>query len=303
MANVDPFEEFQNRLMRDALGLNDSSLEASALGLPQGIQSLDQLPPRVAEQRILENRDSLGVQVTDRLIARVHERADAEISNRSSVNTMSDALRSFGINDPNVSDEETRDIVNKSFGEAQANFVGDTAASANPLQGLLAVVPYLANENFRRGRSAKARLRGVLTMDAYESLKGAGAISNFELEQARPSVNELNDVSVSQDVAYESLQRLDQVNKLAQFRQMNNIYVDESTGQEWETNNNTGQSKKVYTSRDPDTGIYTKNDVPDGEEVYNFPFVFNEQQFKSFYDSVPNGTIIIREGQAFRKGQ
>lgn len=305
MSNVDPIDEYMRQIEREALGLPDPDAPPSTeqLGLPANVQSLDQLPARVAQDFLRRNRHLYPTSTFNVELKRANDRADAEASARSSMEQMSSVLREFGVNDPNVDDDQLRSIVDKSFGEIQSTFLGPTANDANVVNHLFAAVPYLLSSDFRRGRSARANLQGVLNMEAYQSLKGAGAISNFELQQAGPAVDVINNKGTSQEVAYESLLRLDRMNKLAQFRQMNNISVDDATGIEIEVDNNTGDVKRVYTTFNPETNSFIKNDVPTNETVYNFPFVFDEDQFRSFYDSVPDGSIIIREGQAFRKGQ
>lgn len=297
-------DQYIANVMAESLGMTDSGTDPALkgfVGIPEGAGNLSSLPPTIALGIAESNADneSIPPSVRNSIIKAQQDRVASDANQDNVLGELRTAMNQFGFDDA-TSDAERREIIESNFGSAQNFLAGTTSNDAGLLGSAFSATKGLINSKYARGRAAKDQLAGVKAMEAYNNLKGAGAISNFELQQARTATTFLLSPSATDEQAMAELEKMNNILRAAEYRKANNIHVADDSGQEWRYS--PGQPpQRVYTSFDPATGNFTVNEVPANEDVYNLPYGMSESDARNAVSSIPSGKVYIYKGQAYRK--
>ena len=288
----------------DTSGSNDTTAAIDKMGLPEGI-ALSQLPPQIALSMLEKNMKNIKPQTYNQMYDDISKKNDNIKELDDLLQSQKTALDMLGFK-PGVSEDERRNLIEWGFGENQANLVGNTSSTATGWQNAMNMARNIfgGGDEARRARSAKDTLEGVISMKTYNNLKGAGAISNFELDSARKAHSTLLNRSTTEQDAYDQVEKMYRINQHANFRRQRGIMVDDY-GQEWMYDPNTGKPPyQVISSYDPDTETFSIHPNDTGKKVINIPNYLPEDEFMNIYkNNILPGEIFFYKGQFIEKGK
>lgn len=187
-------------------------------------------------------------------------------------------------------------------GGFESALFGSPAANASEtqtgLQSLAGGVAELFSDDFARGRAARSQLISFDFKNAYESLKGAGQITEFESKTAAGAESLFANRSATREQLQREVKRLEEGLSGGQFRSNNNITI---TDNGIETMTQDGVKKNVLTYRDPETGNYEVLDVPDGRTIYNIPDWLDPDVAKDAASSLPKNSEYFYKGKVYNR--
>lgn len=295
--------ELIQQQMIELMGADDTNeISPITSRLPEGVRSLGELPGSARLQILDEITGQLAPSIEKQLRDTAGEARESEASAESNISRGAAALQSLGIDEGRLEDR-----VRRAYGSSQDFWLGTgNRETDNLIQRIFSQVPNFLSSDFRQGRDGRQQLSGIMTAEAYDNLRGAGAISNFELASVRPAVSSLTG-EPDEETALRLITQYAEMNNLAQRRQARGIRIGED-GTEFERNPSTGEYKRVFSFIDPETNEFHVRDLNTDEVVYNIPSSLSEQEAYDIYTgrgsaTIPDGALFVYRGRVMRKGQ
>lgn len=313
MANTEDFikkaqDSIMEQTLKDLLGANPAPATIQGVGsekslqLPEGIASLDRLPPYVARDYLDKNIGNIDTGVWRDLNARLTKRELAEQKESEEDINLRNIMGLVGFNSDKT-DEQIDDKIGLAYGPENLIF-GNDPNETNMAQAVASTLRGALSSDFRDSRQAKASLKGTNFLKAYKSLAGSGQISNFESQQAESAYNTFLSSEGNDAEAAKQMRILENVLSASEFRRANKIFVDNlGNGQQYQSMPD-GTLRSVFVTVD-DQGQFTIKDNPTNEAIYAISPAIEQgsQQFKNIYDGIQPGALFSYQGRVHRKGQ
>lgn len=197
-------------------------------------------------------------------------------------------------------DAQLLELIDGARGNVQDFFVGTNPKDAWAPQSFMRM--FLDSE----AANVSAALSQIISSQAlenYDKLRGAGSISNFEVELGKSAASSIDTRGTKPEDIVRQLRVIQAMVDLGEFRSKRNIRIGDD-GREWMWDANNENPQRVVTTRNPQTGELDFIPLPDPNmNVISVPFNLIKEDFlKNYYSKADDGTIIIYNGEAFTKG-
>lgn len=179
------------------------------------------------------------------------------------------------------------------FGSPQDAAAGNITGVQNLIRGISGA----SSEELTEGRAARTRLVAEDFLNAYEGLKGAGQITEFESRSAAAAQTLFGNPDASDEQIQTEITRLRDTAEGGNYRNLNGITID-NNGIETLTDEN--GTRNVLTYRN-EQGGFEHTDVPDGRTIYNIPDWISEENAKDMVTGLPSGSEYFYQGQIYNR--
>lgn len=168
-----------------------------------------------------------------------------------------------------------------------------TSSDRSFVQNALRATTGVLNPELSESRTARNRLTAEDYINAYDSLRGAGQITEFEAKTAANAESVFSQEDATSEAIQNEINRSRAIIEGGNYRNTSGIQIGPN-GLE------TLNGVPVLTYRD-EQGNFQHTEIPDGRQIYNIPDWLTEDAAKNAVSGLPAGSEYFYNGQIYNR--